>query len=138
MNVPMSWGPWGLLFPTRSFNGEDEVFNLICTYPMDSFQDITQHMFCNLTKVPHLSWPPWNLLLQFGASYWARWFIILQIYMYNIIHINQRWAICWWHINCLLQNMLLKIWLTRNLPHNHGNPQDSQCQWEVDFGEVAS
>ena len=53
---------------------------------MDSFPVISQNMFCNLAKISHLT--------DLENDYFS-----LELAM----------ELYWWHIKCLLRNMLLKI-----------------------------
>ena len=66
-------------------NSVNEVLGWFGINLLASFQDITQNMFLILAKISHLA--------------------DLQIYYFNLELVIE---LHWWHVKCLLSNMLLK------------------------------
>ena len=78
---------YGIYFLQPKFdNNVNERFSFFYINLMASFQDITQNMFRILAKISHLA--------------------DLQIYYFNLELVIDLY---WWHVKCLLRNMLLKI-----------------------------
>ena len=73
-------------FNRKLANGVNDALSWFGINLLASFQDITQNMFCNLAKISHPA--------------------DLQIYYFNL---ELAIELYWWHVKCLLRNMLLKI-----------------------------
>ena len=73
-------------FNQKFENGVNKLLNWIGINLMVSLQDITQNMFCKLAKISHRA--------------------DLEIYYFNL---ELAIELYWWHVKCLLRNMLLKI-----------------------------
>ena len=73
-------------FNWKFANSVNEVLGWFGINLLASFQDITQNMFLILAKISHLA--------------------DLQIYYFNLELVIE---LHWWHVKCLLSNMLLKL-----------------------------
>ena len=73
-------------FNGKFANDVNDVLSWFGINLLSSFQYITQNMFCDLAKISHQA--------------------DLQIYYFNL---EPAIELYWWHVKCLLRNMLLKI-----------------------------